>query len=113
MSRRWKRDTNPPLPVEEAEAEVESGVLPLRNTSVFVPRPRLWPAQLKHLPCYRAAMNLKCLIGLHRPSLTTIARRGDGFTALCEGCPTPLGRRKDGHWAACSPLMALAEKRAR
>jgi hypothetical protein len=57
-------------------------------------------------------MNLRCLIGLHRPLLNSIVRRDSGFTAICEGCPTPLERASNGRWTPARPLTALSEKRA-
>ena len=57
-------------------------------------------------------MSFRCLIGVHRPLLNSIVRRERGFTAICEGCPTPLERGDHGQWAASRPLTALTEKRA-
>lgn len=49
-------------------------------------------------------MSIACLLGLHRPSIASIARRPGGYAALCEGCARPLERTQEGRWGASAPL---------
>jgi hypothetical protein len=48
--------------------------------------------------------SLLCLVGLHRQSPVSIARRGDRTVALCEHCACPLVRSPNGRWHAADPL---------
>jgi hypothetical protein len=50
------------------------------------------------------AMSLRCLFGVHRPSPVSMAKRGQGFIALCEQCARPLERTPEGAWVASEPL---------
>ena len=71
---------------------------------------RLWqtgPVQLSGV-----AMTLRCLFGMHRPSLGSIARKKTGYTALCDGCGIPLQRREDGRWGPCEPLYETPGRRS-
>lgn len=54
--------------------------------------------------CYVQAMSLRCFFGVHRPLLSGIVRRPDGYATLCESCGRPLERREDGPWVASDPL---------
>lgn len=49
-------------------------------------------------------MSISCLFGWHRPSLSSIRRKGHGYAALCEACARPLEREEQGRWAAAEPL---------
>jgi hypothetical protein len=49
-------------------------------------------------------MSIRCLLGLHRPSLASIARKNSHYVALCENCARPLKRSGDRRWAAAEPL---------
>jgi len=53
-------------------------------------------------------MSLRCIFGLHRPSLTSVTRKGADLHALCEGCDIPLQKSEDGRWAPAQPLAAQA-----
>lgn len=57
-------------------------------------------------------MSIRCLFGSHRPSVTSVARKGSGYVALCEGCARPLERSREGRWAASEPLDARVGGRA-
>ncbi|HEX8442666.1 MAG TPA: hypothetical protein VF631_03360 [Allosphingosinicella sp.] len=49
-------------------------------------------------------MNLRCLFGYHRASLSSIARRQSGYSAICESCARPLERTSNSRWVASDPL---------
>jgi hypothetical protein len=49
-------------------------------------------------------MSLTCLIGIHRPSLSSITKRQDSLAGLCEGCGRPLEKATGGKWALTEPL---------
>jgi hypothetical protein len=49
-------------------------------------------------------MSIRCLLGIHRPSLSSIARKNGQYVALCEGCARPLERAQEGRWLATEPL---------
>ena len=49
-------------------------------------------------------MSIRCLFGLHQPSLSSITRRQGGYASLCESCARPLERRQNGRWVASEPL---------
>jgi hypothetical protein len=53
-------------------------------------------------------MSWKCVLGLHSPSVVSIARKADGLHALCDGCGIPLERNEDGRWRMGLPLAAQA-----
>lgn len=48
---------------------------------------------------------MRCVFGLHRPSLVSVARKDRRLEALCEGCGSPLERAENGRWAASIPLV--------
>jgi hypothetical protein len=48
-------------------------------------------------------MSLLCLLGKHRPSLSAIVRRPDGYASLCEACACSLARAADGRWKVANP----------
>jgi hypothetical protein len=57
-------------------------------------------------------MSLLCILGAHRPALTTVTRKAAGLGALCERCGLPLERPPTGRWAPAPPLATrLAEDR--
>ena len=41
---------------------------------------------------------------MHRPSLSSIARKNGQYVALCESCARPLEREGDARWSAAEPL---------
>jgi hypothetical protein len=43
-------------------------------------------------------MSLLCLLGRHRPMLTSIIQREHGFAALCDHCGAPIERGEGGRW---------------
>jgi hypothetical protein len=49
-------------------------------------------------------MSIKCLFGVHQPSLSSIAKKATGYTALCESCARPLERQHGAAWRASDPL---------
>ncbi|HEY0115531.1 MAG TPA: hypothetical protein VGB54_07400 [Allosphingosinicella sp.] len=49
-------------------------------------------------------MSLKCLFGVHRPSLASIGRKGRGYVAYCDACARPLERSEGGRWEPSAPL---------
>lgn len=49
-------------------------------------------------------MSILCLFGVHRPSLSSVARGPIGFRGLCDACARPLERTPDGKWQASAPL---------
>jgi hypothetical protein len=53
-------------------------------------------------------MSWKCALGLHRPSIVSIARKASGLHALCEGCGVPLERNDTGRWRTALPLVGQA-----
>jgi hypothetical protein len=61
---------------------------------------------------YVPMMSLRCLIGLHRPSLGSILRRRGGYAGLCEACGRPLERDEHGKWLASEPLYESRDKAA-
>ena len=61
----------------------------------------------KHRPsAYPTGMSIRCLFRVHRPMLTSIVRRKDRYTALCDSCGLPIERRDDSRWMACEPLAS-------
>ena len=57
-------------------------------------------------------MSLRCLFGLHRPSVASMTRRQAGYVALCEHCARPLERAADGRWLASEPLDVPRDRAA-
>jgi hypothetical protein len=51
-------------------------------------------------------MSLRCLLNVHRPMLTSIVRRPDRFTALCDECGALIERSDDSRWAKSEPLAS-------
>ena len=50
-------------------------------------------------------MSIRCLLGIHRPSLSSIARKNGQYVALCESCARPLERAaQEARWLAAEPL---------
>jgi hypothetical protein len=49
-------------------------------------------------------MSIRCLLGIHRVSLSSIARKNGQYVGLCESCARPLERSGDGRWTAADPL---------
>ncbi len=49
-------------------------------------------------------MSLRCVIGLHQPSLSSITRRQGGYAGICEHCARPLERGQQGRWVASEPV---------
>jgi hypothetical protein len=56
-------------------------------------------------------MSLRCVFGLHRPFVSSIVERPEGFSALCEGCGLPLERPREGRWSASPPLSNRKDER--
>lgn len=54
---------------------------------------------------YSGAMSFRCLFRRHRPMLTSIVRREQGFAAFCDDCGAPIERSEDGRWTASVPLL--------
>lgn len=57
-------------------------------------------------------MSLLCLFGVHRPSLSSVARSPIGFRGLCDSCARPLERTPEGKWQASAPLDIGSNKAA-
>ena len=57
-------------------------------------------------------MSLRCLFGVHRPSLNSIVRREAGYASLCESCARPLEREQNGRWVASEPLYDVKNRLA-
>jgi hypothetical protein len=51
-------------------------------------------------------MNIKCLFGVHQPTLGSIKKKSEGYAALCEVCARPLVRTPHTGWKAAEPLDA-------
>jgi hypothetical protein len=51
-------------------------------------------------------MSLWCLFNVHRPMLTSIVRRTDRFTALCDHCGLLIERSDESRWAQAEPLAS-------
>jgi hypothetical protein len=54
-------------------------------------------------PLFTSAMSLRCLFGRHRPMLTSILKRADGYAALCDDCGLAIERSEAGRWAIAEP----------
>jgi hypothetical protein len=52
---------------------------------------------------YALPMNLRCLFGRHRPMLTSILKRTNGYAALCDDCGLAIERGEAGRWAIAEP----------
>lgn len=59
---------------------------------------------------YGVEVSLRCLLGIHRPSPASIARRPTGYTALCESCGLPLERQESRPWRAATPIVRATER---
>ena len=89
---------------------------PLAKSSL--PNPAL--AQISSRPAipillpksYSVSMSLGCLFGRHRPMLTSIMKRENGYAALCDGCGLPIERSEDGAWSIAKPLLARQDRAA-
>jgi hypothetical protein len=57
-------------------------------------------------------MSLLCLLGRHRPMLTSIIQRGRGFSALCDHCGAPIERGEGGRWTHVAPLGSRTDQAA-
>lgn len=57
-------------------------------------------------------MSLRCFLGVHRPSTTSIVRRPNGYGGLCETCARPLEREINGRWVASEALYESRDKAA-
>jgi hypothetical protein len=57
-------------------------------------------------------MSFRCLIRVHRPMLTSIVRRADRYTALCDDCGLPIERSEEGRWTASEPLLSRRDQAA-
>jgi len=57
-------------------------------------------------PSYLSAMGLRCLFRRHRPMLSSIVRRQDRYTALCDDCGMPIERGEKGRWASAEALVS-------
>jgi hypothetical protein len=51
-------------------------------------------------------MSLRCLFNVHRPMLTSIVRKTDRFTALCDDCGSLIERSDESRWARSEPLAS-------
>ena len=49
-------------------------------------------------------MAIKCRLGFHRASVSSVGRRQEQYVALCERCTMPLVRNSAGKWRATDPL---------
>jgi hypothetical protein len=61
---------------------------------------------------YVLPMKLACLLGMHRPSISSIAKKRGGLTGLCEGCARPLERQDSGRWIASEALYERRDRAA-
>jgi hypothetical protein len=57
-------------------------------------------------------MSFRCLLGLHKVSLTSIMPRRHGYIAICETCARPLEREPGRSWVASDPLDLPKENAA-
>jgi hypothetical protein len=57
-------------------------------------------------------MSLRCLFRVHRPRLTSIIRRQDRYTALCDGCELLIERSDEGRWKETEPLATRGDQAA-
>lgn len=61
---------------------------------------------------YLVDMSVRCLFRLHRPMLTSIVRRENGFAALCNDCGLPIERSDVGRWSASEALLSRRDQAA-
>ena len=61
---------------------------------------------------YRRLMSLLCLLGRHRPMLTSIIRREQGFSALCDHCGAPIERGDHGRWTHAAAVISKTDQAA-
>jgi hypothetical protein len=61
---------------------------------------------------YVGRMNLRCLFGRHQPMLTSIVKRSNGYTALCDGCTLPISRPENGRWMVTDALVSRRDQAA-
>jgi hypothetical protein len=61
---------------------------------------------------YPWTMHLRCFLGRHRPMLTSIIKRGEGFAALCDDCAAPIEREQSGRWTHSQPLISKRDQAA-
>jgi hypothetical protein len=57
-------------------------------------------------------MSLRCLLGRHRPMLTSIISRGESYAALCDDCGAPIERSEGGRWTNSEPLLGKRDRAA-
>jgi len=57
-------------------------------------------------------MSLRCLLGRHRPFVTSIVQRTAGFSALCNDCGFPIERSNKGRWMGVESLIAKRDQAA-
>jgi hypothetical protein len=69
-------------------------------------------ASKKPLLPYVRLMSLLCLFKVHRPMLTSIVRRTDRFTALCDHCGSIIERSDESRWARSEPLASTCSQAA-
>jgi hypothetical protein len=61
---------------------------------------------------YFESMSFRCILGRHRPMLTSIVRRTSGFEALCDECGLPIERSEGSRWISSEPLVLRHGKTA-
>lgn len=59
---------------------------------------------------YLRLMSLLCLLGRHRPMLTSILRREHGFSALCDHCGAPIEREEGGRWTHAQAALSKTDQ---
>jgi hypothetical protein len=57
-------------------------------------------------------MSLLCLLGRHRPMLTSIIQRHRGFSALCDHCGAPIERSEGGRWTHVPAVLSKTDQAA-
>jgi hypothetical protein len=57
---------------------------------------------------YALPTSFTCLLGLHRPSLTSIARAAAGYQSICGRCARRMERPHEGRWTVSEPLHQRA-----
>jgi hypothetical protein len=55
-------------------------------------------------------MSLLCLLGRHRPMLTSIIQRHRGFSALCDHCGAPIERREGARWTHVPAVLSKTDQ---
>ena len=61
---------------------------------------------------YPRLMSLLCLLGRHRPMLTSIIQREHGFAALCDSCGAPIEREEGGRWTHVPGVISKRDQAA-